>query len=83
MAPVATPGINLSLSVVLGLMSLAWSAGLFIGILTAKFVSKKDCSQKSTAIHERIDDVQHLLSGGKMIFELKQITPKNAPAPGG
>ena len=64
---------SLPLSIVIVLLSISWSAGVFVGLLTAKFVSKRECNLKTNNIHARIDNIQDLLAGGKIHFELRQV----------
>ena len=62
-------------SVVIALVSLSWSAGLFVGLFTAKFISKKDCEKNREAIWAQVDAMRNCMTGGKIMFELKQIKP--------
>ena len=62
-------------SVVIALVSLSWSAGLFVGLFTAKFISKKDCEKNREAIWAQVDAMRNCMTGGKITFELKQIKP--------
>lgn len=73
---------NVSLSITITLVSVAWSAGMFVGLFAAKFVQKKECkvhrteietdsSIKFDAIWKRIDAIQDVLTGGKYAFEIR------------
>ena len=52
------------------LISLAWSVGVFIGLFTAKYVSKKECKENMKGVWDRLDDIQNCMTGGKMTFEV-------------
>ncbi len=64
---------GMSIPIGISLITVAWSAGLFVGLFTAKFVSKKECRVEKNKLHERIDNIQNLLSGGRIYFELRQV----------
>lgn len=63
----------MELAVVIALVSVSWSAGLFVGLFSARFTSKKDCEKNRVAIWEQVDAMRNCMTGGKIVFELKQI----------
>jgi hypothetical protein len=64
---------KVDIAVVIALVSVGWSAGLFVGMLFSKFVSKKECEVKCQKIWDRIDCITDGLTGGKITFELRQL----------
>ena len=60
---------------VIALVSLSWSAGMFVGLFTARFISKKECEKNREAIWAQVDAIRNCMTGGKVVFELKQIKP--------
>lgn len=63
----------ISISWVIALVSASWSLGVFVGMVTAKFVSKKDCQRSMNTVHTRIDNIQDVMAGGKVLFELRMV----------
>jgi hypothetical protein len=61
--------------IVIAIVSISWSAGMFVGMLFGKFVSKKDCEANRNKIWERLDCVQDCMAGGKIVFEMRQVKP--------
>lgn len=62
---------QMSIPLAVTLISISWSVGLFVGLFTARFVSKKECEENQCKIWERIDAIQNVLVGGRMTFELR------------
>ena len=62
----------ISVEVLITCVSVAWSAGLVIGMFSSKFMSKKECACNQKKLWERIDAVTDSLVGGKIAFELRQ-----------
>lgn len=60
-------------TLVITLCSIAWSAGLFIGMFTSRFVLKKDCLKHKAEMWGRIDAIQNCLAGGRIQFELRMV----------
>ena len=52
------------------LISIAWSAGIVVGLFTAKYVSKKECKETMQSVWNRIDDIQNCMTGGKITFDV-------------
>jgi len=63
----------MNIPLVITLCSVTWSAGLFVGMFTSRFVIKKDCTKSKAEMWSRIDQIQNALTGGKIRFELKMI----------
>ena len=66
-----------SLQLAVTLISLAWSIGLFVGLFTARFMSKKECKEIQCKVWERIDAIHDVMAGGKITFELRAVKEKN------
>jgi len=62
---------TISIPVVIAIVTVAWSAGLFVGMFTAKFVSKKQCNVDMGKVWDRMDMIQNCMTGGKITFELR------------
>jgi hypothetical protein len=60
-------------SLVIALVSVAWSAGLFCGMLTTKFVTKKSCDDKHKEVWGNIDAMRNCMAGGVVHFELRRV----------
>lgn len=65
----------MDLSLVIAMISISWSAGVFVGLFTARFISKKECDKNREAIWAQVDAMRNCMTGGKVVFELKQIKP--------
>ena len=70
---------SISLQVVIALVSVSWSAGLFFGVLAVRFVSKRECQRTTGQIWDAIDGIQNVMMGGKTTFELRAVRPHGAP----
>ena len=57
----------------IAIAAVAWSAGLFVGMFTSKFVGKKQCTVDMDKIWNRIDALQDCMTGGKITFELRPV----------
>ena len=64
---------TVSLPIVISIASLTFSAGMFIGLFTSRFVNKKDCQQKSDAMWAQVDAIRNCMTGGKIKFELRMV----------
>ena len=64
---------TVSVHIVIAISTGAWSAGLFVGMFTAKFVSKKQCGVDMDKVWNRLDAIQNCMTGGKIIFELRPV----------
>jgi len=62
-------------SLVIALISIAWSGGVFVGMFASRFVAKKQCDLHRADLWHRLDSIQHCLTGGHIQFELRMITP--------
>jgi hypothetical protein len=78
---------SIPMSIVLTLVTISWSVGLFVGLFTARFVGKKDCElmrsstkvesdKRFDALWERVDSIQDCLTGGKIMFEVRLMPKK-------
>ena len=63
----------MAIPLIISIASIAFSAGLFVGLLTAKFVSKKECHNDMQEVWAQLDVIRNALIGKKIIFELKPI----------
>lgn len=70
---------QIEISVVIAIASVAWSIGLFIGLLTSKFISKKQCDEHRTQLWDRVDAIQDAMTGGPYNFEVR-LMPKRESA---
>lgn len=63
----------ISLPVVITLTSIAWSAGVAVGLFASKFVSKKECKSTRDQIWSRVDKIQDAMTGKPIRFELRMV----------
>ena len=72
------------ISIVITIVTLTFSAGMAVGMFTAKFVSKKQCAIDMSQIKShcgseidkvwsRMDTLQDCMTGGKILFELRPV----------
>lgn len=62
-------------ALLIAIISVTWSAGLFCGLLTARFVQKRECDKHRREVWSRLDTIQDALLGEPINFVLK-MTPK-------
>jgi hypothetical protein len=56
-----------------GILTIAFNAGLFIGLLMSKYMSKKECEAKMKGVHARVDELLGVMAGGRVCFELRMV----------
>ena len=64
---------TISVEIVITISTIAWSAGLFVGMFTSKFVGKKQCAIDMDKVWNRMDAIQDCMTGGKITFELRPV----------
>jgi hypothetical protein len=64
-----------------GILTIAFNAGLFIGLLVSKYMSKKECELKMKTVHNRVDELLAVMAGGRVCFELRMVqqAPQTKP----
>lgn len=55
---------------VIALIVIAWTAGLFVGMFTARFTSKKQCDLHRAELWKNLDALQSAMMGKPITFKL-------------
>ena len=64
---------TISLEIVIAIGSICWTTGLFVGLLTSRFVSRKDCAEAKDQLWKRVDALQDAMTGGPYTFSVRLI----------
>jgi hypothetical protein len=64
---------TVSIEIVISLMSVAFSGGLFVGMLTVRFITRKECEKNRETAWKRIDAIQDCMTGGRYQFQVTLI----------
>ena len=64
---------KIDVSIVIALVTVSLSCGMYLGMFTARFMSKKDCAVHRNDLYDKLDDIKGCLIGGEMVFELRQV----------
>jgi hypothetical protein len=67
---------NIAPEILVALLSVTWTAGMFVGLFAARYMSKKECKERCDQIWQRIDSIQDGLTGQPIHFELKMVSHK-------
>jgi len=64
---------TISLSLAISLCMVFTNVGIFLGYLTAKYKTKKECAVHRDKIYDEINSVRNCLTGGPYEFSVKLI----------
>ena len=68
---------GVSIPIVISLVSIGFSSGIFVGLLAVKFVSKKECRRDMQEMWLQVDAIRKVLMGKKITFELKPVVDES------
>ena len=67
----------MSLPLAMSLCTICVNIGIFIGYLTAKYKTKKECALHRDKIYDEINSVRNCLTGGPYEFTVQLVPKKN------
>jgi len=69
---------QVELGIVIAIASMAFSAGIAVGMFSLRFVARSECARTRETVWARIDAIQDALTGGSYTFEVR-LVPKRQP----